>query len=274
MSSSAPPSPRRTRSVIFSPTWCSSTAATRSPSVVIFAPSAPTMTSPATMPPSARRVGNSPAFSAADLGATDCTSTPAARTPSCFMTLGSATVIFSPGRVTRPNSMSCGTTRATRSTGMAKPTPALAPVLVKMAVFIPTSAPEASKSAPPEFPGLIAASVWIPPLIKLPAWLWIVRFKPETTPVVSVWSNPKGLPMANTACPTRTFLLTPTVAGAKNSLGAFTLITAKSLLLSTPTSVALNVFVRPSGPKSVTLAHSKSARRFSGVTPKMAPRTW
>ena len=67
---------------------------------------------------------------------------------------------------------------------------------------------------------------------------------------------------------------TPIVAGAKNSFGAFTLITARSLLRSTPTSVALNVFVRPSGPSSVTLAHSKPARRFSGVTERIAPRTW
>ena len=80
--------------------------------------------------------------------------------------------------------------------------------------------------------------------------------------------------MANTACPTLTVLLTPIVAGAKNSFGAFTLITARSLLRSTPTSVALNVFVRPSGPSSVTLAHSKPARRFSGVTERIAPRTW
>ena len=37
-----------------------------------------------------------------------------------------------------PYSMSCGTTRLTKSTGMANPTPAEAPVFVKMAVLTPS----------------------------------------------------------------------------------------------------------------------------------------
>jgi|TARA_B110000977_G_scaffold10719_2_gene13979 hypothetical protein len=46
-----------------------------------------------------------------------------------------------------------------KSMGIANPTPALDPVLVKIAVFMPTSRPLISSNAPPLFPGLIAASV-------------------------------------------------------------------------------------------------------------------
>ena len=65
--------------------------------------------------------------------------------------------------------MSCGTTRRTLSMGMAKPTPAEVPVLVKMAVFTPMRRPRESSSGPPELPGLIAASIWMPPAMVLPA---------------------------------------------------------------------------------------------------------
>ena len=57
----------------------------------------------------------------------------------------------------------------TESIGIAKPTPAEVPVLVKMAVFTPITRPCESRRGPPEFPGLMAASVWIPPGMTLPA---------------------------------------------------------------------------------------------------------
>ena len=49
------------------------------------------------------------------------------------------------GRRTRPFWISCGTTRAIVLTGMAKPTPALSPVLLAMAVFMPIMRPWLSK---------------------------------------------------------------------------------------------------------------------------------
>ena len=63
------------------------------------------------------------------------------------------------GRITRPRSINCGTTRAMTATGIAKPTPELCPVAEAMAVFMPISRPWVSSSGPPELPGLIAASI-------------------------------------------------------------------------------------------------------------------
>ena len=66
---------------------------------------------------------------------------------------------------------------------------------------MPTRRPALSSSTPPELPGLIAASVWITPRIVFPppsGSVTISRFSPLMTPVVSVWSRPKGLPMAKT----------------------------------------------------------------------------
>jgi hypothetical protein len=44
---------------------------------------------------------------------------------------------------------------------MAKPMPIEPPERLRIAVFTPTSRPSMSTSAPPELPGLIAASVWM-----------------------------------------------------------------------------------------------------------------
>ena len=65
-----------------------------------------------------------------------------------------------------------------------------------MAVFMPMSRPDESRSAPPLLPGLIAASVWITFVIGRPDGDWTSRPRPETTPTVSVWSRPNGLPIA------------------------------------------------------------------------------
>jgi hypothetical protein len=46
---------------------------------------------------------------------------------------------------------------------MAKPAPANEPLLEMMKVLMPTSSPCALTSAPPELPGLMAASVWMKP---------------------------------------------------------------------------------------------------------------
>lgn len=95
---------------------------------------------PGTMPLSPRRVGSKPALAAALFGSTVCTSAPLF-TLSARMTFSGATCTLSEGATTRPNSMSCGTMRLTVLMGMAKPTPADVPVLVKMAVLTPTTWP-------------------------------------------------------------------------------------------------------------------------------------
>jgi hypothetical protein len=53
------------------------------------------------------------------------------------------------------------TTTRTMAEGMAKPMPTMPPPREKMAVLMPMSRPLMSISAPPELPGLIAASVWM-----------------------------------------------------------------------------------------------------------------
>ena len=42
----------------------------------------------------------------------------------------------------------------------------------------------------------MAASVWIASSMGVPSAVWIVRPSALTIPVVSVWSRPKGLPIA------------------------------------------------------------------------------
>ena len=63
---------------------------------------------------------------------------------------------------------------------------------------------------------------------------WKPRPRALTTPVVSVRSNPKGLPMARQACPTRTAEESPSVTGRSRETGALTLSTARSRALSAP----------------------------------------
>jgi len=83
---------------------------------------------------------------------------------------------------------------------MAKPMPRLPPLREKMAVLIPTSKPLASTSAPPELPGLMAASVCMKfSKVDRPNWL---RPRALTMPEVTVCPTPKGLPMASTESPT------------------------------------------------------------------------
>ncbi len=60
-------------------------------------------------------------------------------------------------------------------------------------------------------------------------------------PLVTVPSRPNGLPMATTASPTSTALESPRRRGSRNDAGASTLITARSVEGSVPTSVARRV---------------------------------
>ena len=85
--------------------------------------------------------------------------------------------------------------------GMAKPMPTLpasAPLLLPVWIceLTPMTLPSALISGPPELPGFSAASVWMAPEIVAPSGAWRLRCSADTMPVVSVWSRPKGLPIA------------------------------------------------------------------------------
>ena len=70
-------------------------------------------------------------------------------------------------------------------------------------MLIPINEPDEFRSAPPLFPGFIAASVWIKSSYISP---WIILPLPlaETIPAVTVWLKfaEKGLPTAITSSPT------------------------------------------------------------------------
>ena len=80
------------------------------------------------------------------------------------------------------------------------------PPRVAIAVLMPISLPFMSTSAPPELPGLIAASVWIASMTV--AWFEdsplvdTGRSSDETMPVVTVPARPSGEPIAMTCWPT------------------------------------------------------------------------
>ena len=134
--------------------------------------------------------------------------------------------------------------------------------------------------APPELPGLIAASVCTQPLISRPPGLqgpgarerWganrcgklasrahieaaararggaarpsTSRPSAETTPVVSVWSRPNGLPIASTVCPTCRSEDEPIGMGGGSAFGAI-FSTATSFSGSAPTTVASSASAAP-----------------------------
>mmetsp|Transcript_1930 Transcript_1930/g.7500 ORF Transcript_1930/g.7500 Transcript_1930/m.7500 type:complete len:252 (+) Transcript_1930:185-940(+) len=219
-----------------------------------------TMMSPRVMSPRSVSliVPTIPALAAGPPSGTPSTSTPAFlpfSPMSCCSAPSGASTSPSTGRVTLPNCMICSTMPLTLSTGSANPTPADAPEGEYIAVLTPMSRPLLSSSGPPELPGLMAASVCTTSRMRRPVMDFMSRPTPETMPAVSVWSNPKGLPMANTFWPTRRFWVVPTAMGLserfhaseKASVGVasarpfppFTSFsTARSLSASYPTSLA------------------------------------
>ena len=102
-------------------------------------------------------------------------------------------------------------------TASPRPTPATA-------VLIPTTWPCPSASAPPELPGLRAASVWITFSTIRPAArerTGSERPSADTTPAVTEPAKPCGFPIATTSWPTRRFSASPSTAGVKSvSFGA------------------------------------------------------
>ena len=99
------------------------------------------------------------------------------------------------------------------STGTAKPTPEPSPVEVWIWALMPSTRPRPSSSGPPELPWLIAASVWIAPMVSKPVSDWIERSSAEMTPTESDCSSPNGLPIAATGAPTCRSSVEPSGSG-------------------------------------------------------------
>mmetsp|Transcript_13351 Transcript_13351/g.32631 ORF Transcript_13351/g.32631 Transcript_13351/m.32631 type:complete len:305 (-) Transcript_13351:199-1113(-) len=154
-------------------------------------------------------------------------------------------VMPSAGRDTRPVARICDTRPLTSEMGMANPTPLEEPLPVgsAMAVLMPMTRPLESSSTPPLFPGLMAASVWMTFLME-DRPVDSSRPRPLMMPWVSVWSRPKGLPMANTRCPTSRSSEEPSATGlssARRAWGRSSLSTATSRSGSAPTTRAVYV---------------------------------
>src|SRR5207244_1972893 len=144
--------------------------------------------------------------------------------------------------------------------------------------FTPMSRACESARAPPELPGLSAASVWMTSSMKrrcpLPSAVASERPNPLTTPDVTDPENPIGLPIATTSCPTRSWSALPTRAGF--SPVARARATARSERGSAPTtSTSYSVPSRNDAlaelPAATTWA--EVTRKPSGVmtTPEPAP---
>ena len=109
--------------------------------------------------------------------------------------------------------MSSGTTRLTVSTGIAKPMPADAPEGEKIAVLTPISRPADVEQRPAGVAG-IDRGVGLDHVRDRAAVAGRkAPLSAQMTPVVSVWSSPKGLPMAKTDCPTLRSAEVPTAIG-------------------------------------------------------------
>ena len=103
--------------------------------------------------------------------------------------------------------------------GTARPSPKPA-----TAVLTPTTRARLSARAPPELPGLRAASVWMTSSTTRrarPRPTGSERPSAETTPAVTEPARPKGLPIATTSWPTVSRSASPSVAaGRSRALGA------------------------------------------------------
>ena len=122
---------------------------------------------------------------------------------------------------------------ATSFEGIAKPILSIEASEYEDDIFeelIPITLPYLLMRGPPEFPELIAASVWR--RLSDSSFTEIFLSLPETTPVVTVFlrSKPRGLPIAITDSPSWRASLSPNSAAVRSS--ASILRTARSLLVS------------------------------------------
>src|SRR2546425_944944 len=185
------------------------------------APSNSTMTSFARTPP---RSAGSP-------GMTSRTSTPrGSRSLSRSRSASVTSPIDTPSQPhsTLPFVASCGTSCWTRLDGIAKP---IEPLRAAM-LLTPITSPAMFTSGPPEFPGLIAASVWM----KSKPGAATVRGAPLrlTMPNDTLCSRPNGWPSARTNSPTRRRFESPSGSTVR-FVAPWILMSARSTRLSRPT---------------------------------------
>src|SRR5262245_2751715 len=136
-------------------------------------------------------------------------------------------------------------------TGIAKPMPTLRPVRERIGLLMPMTSPLMLTRGPPEFPGLMAASVCRksskgPCPIERPLALMM--------PAVTVCCRPKGDPMARTQSPTFILSESPRFAAGK-APPPCRRSTARSVRRSTPASLAL-YFLPSAVTASISLARS------------------
>ena len=175
---------------------------------------------------------------------TSATSTPS-RTPKVPASSSVTSWIAMPSqpRTTRPEAISWRMTSFAWLIGIENPIPCPAATI---AVLMPITFPSRLRSGPPEFPGLIDASVWMKfSYVATPTRLRAVA---EMIPTVTVRSRPNGFPIAIAHCPTRRWSESPSSAAGSGD-GASTLSTARSVFGSRPTSFAVNF--RPSERRTV-----------------------
>ena len=99
-----------------------------------------------------------------------------------------------------------------------------------LALVMPMTSPYILNSGPPELPELMAQSVWIRSMVRLPERV-TSRSRALTAPAVSEKVNsPSGLPMATTLSPTFRLSESPRITGGRFSASTFR--TAISLLWS------------------------------------------
>ena len=172
-----------------------------------------------------------PPRSAGSPGMTSRTSTPrASRSLSRSTSSSVISAMDTPSQPhsTRPFAASCGTSCLTRFDGIAKPIE-----MVRAAMLLtPTTSPAMFTSGPPEFPGLIAASVWM----KSKPGAAIVRGAPLrlTMPNDTLCSRPNGWPSARTNSPTRRRFESPSGSTVRFVAPSIR-IRARSTRLSRPT---------------------------------------
>src|SRR5256886_5386457 len=157
--------------------------------------------------------------------------------------------------------------------GTARPRP-----MPATAVLTPMSLAWESARAPPELPGLRAASVWITSSMKrrlpLPSAVASERPNPLTTPDVTEPEKPIGLPIATTSCPTRSWSALPTRIAFR--VAARARATARSERGSAPTtstSYSVPSMKEALAARPAATTSAEVTRKPSGVmtTPEPAP---
>ena len=142
--------------------------------------------------------------------------------------------------VTLPWLMSWAAMSRTVLLGMAKPIPAAAPPpswgSVAARVGMPMTWPWRSTRAPPEFPGLMGALVWITLGSATPLSSLTVRPSALTIPSVTLDCSPSGLPMARATSPTCSLEESAKAAGCRPLASMCS--TARSSAAKPPTSRA------------------------------------